>query len=293
MLHVCDSAAVRRESGESTGSQTKKPGAEPALQKPAKTQNAATQTNLRMLTASLLRQASRAHALMGSRRGMAGINLQDLAAAAALDAKQQGKRGAGGAGGAGPRLPYLAIIPRTNIELEDPTLPPRPPARRPYPVIDPLTTTGKPAEPRTLPAVLRTQFTTGTAMFARDRMHLVPVTLLGGTPARKGHNPLHLMLDRRDVERELKEAGVFARQFKFDIQADPGVTTPAQLSAVRAAELHTTATLRTVDMHPVEHACLSAVFGRFVPGKNVVIKVPIKFVNAGACVGVKKGGCAF
>jgi hypothetical protein len=101
------------------------------------------------------------------------------------------------------------MIPLTNIELEDPILPPFATHRRPYPVENALTTTGKPAEYRTIPAFLRTVFTSGAGYYARDTMGLVPITVLGGTPGRKGQNPLHLLVSRRDLELELKEAGAF------------------------------------------------------------------------------------
>ncbi len=46
-------------------------------------------------------------------------------------------------------------------------------------------------------------------------------------------------------------------------------------------------------MTSVGHSCLSAVFKRFASGRGVVVKVPVKFVNASSCVGVKKGGYAY
>ena len=105
-------------------------------------------------------------------------------------------------------LPYLAMIPRTNVELEDPTLPPGPPPKRPYPVVNPLTPAGKPAEYRTLKVYARTDFKSGAGQRSRLRLGLVPITLLGDVPGRPGHNPLNLLVDKNDLDYELKEPGV-------------------------------------------------------------------------------------
>jgi hypothetical protein len=104
-------------------------------------------------------------------------------------------------------MSYLDIIPRTDVVLEDPTLPPGPPPKSPYPALNPMTTTGKPAQYHVLPAYVRSDFKTGSGDRARRRWGMVPVSLLGDVPGRPGHNPLQLLLDKRDVDRELKAPG--------------------------------------------------------------------------------------
>ncbi len=121
------------------------------------------------------------------------------------DDKKGGK--AAGKGKTQFNLPYLAMIPRTDVVLEDPTLPPGPPPKRPYPVLDPKTPLGQTAQFHTIPVYARSDFKTGAGRRARHRLGLVPVSLLGDVPGRPGHNPLQMLMDKRDLDRELKAPG--------------------------------------------------------------------------------------
>ncbi len=139
----------------------------------------------------------------------AGAGAQQPRVKPMFDLVADDKKGGKAAGKGKPQfnLPYLAMIPRTDVVLEDPTLAPGPPPKRPYPVLDPKTPLGQPAQFHTIPVYVRSDFKTGAGRRARHRLGLIPVSLLGDVPGRPGHNPLQFLMDKRDLDRELKAPG--------------------------------------------------------------------------------------
>lgn len=171
-----------------------------------------------MLLARALRNEARLFTASRAARSFGASPVKELIEQAAASAAAEKKGARGGKQQHHdnlPILPYQAIIPRTNVKLEDPTLPAEMPRRRPYPVPNAMTTTGKPAEYIIMPAFVRTDFTSGNGLFIRDKMGMVPISVLGSVPGRPGHNPLQLVVDKRDLVRELKAPGQFDILFCF------------------------------------------------------------------------------
>lgn len=190
------------------------------------------------------------------------------------------------------RLRPQQLIPLTNFTL--PNVPKVTIVRqqRPYPLQDDMkTTTGTKPEFVTLNATLRHRYGRSATAVARQQ-GLLPLTIGGGVPGRKGQLYVEVLVDAKDIARLLKENGLYCRMIKFNLTTSPDATPEikAEQEKIIEQEKGTVALIRDVSMNTLDHSCLSIVCSRFVPGRPTKIKVPIRFVNADACVGVKRGG---
>ena len=184
-------------------------------------------------------------------------------------------------------MSLLRNINNNVRSLSDPTVPPKTIKLGVYPIKENvLDTYGKQAIFKTLDVVYRNKLDRYTLDDMKSN-NMIPITLLGATPLKKGHNYVQLWINKYQLVRELRDTGVFCRMFKFNI--DTSLAADDELEALYA-EKDTVALMRHVDTDNLHVEALSATFARFVSGRPYKVRVPIQFLNANNCPGTKNGG---
>lgn len=96
----------------------------------------------------------------------------------------------------------------------------------------------------------------------------VPGIIYGG-----GASDVRIALDRKEFTKELSKGGFFSKLVNLEIGKDNILVLP-----------------RDVQFHPVSDLVTHVDFQRVAKGAKLHVFVPVVFINADKCIGVKKGG---
>lgn len=123
------------------------------------------------------------------------------------------------------------------------------------------------AQRLTLAAESRAIAGTGTARSLR-REGKVPAIIYGG-----GGEDVKIALNTKDLNKEYGKGGFFSKLVDLQIGKENILALP-----------------RDIQLHPVSDVIIHADFQRVAKGANVHVFVPVQFINAEKCIGVKRGG---
>jgi len=119
-----------------------------------------------------------------------------------------------------------------------------------------------------IPATLRDRAGKGAARAVR-RQGLVPCVVYGG-----GKSPAMIAVDPRVIWKGLRSGHFYSVVYQINIEGG------GKESALA----------RDVQFHPVTDAPLHVDFVRVRKGSSLTVTVPVRFLNEGACPGLKAGG---
>lgn len=123
------------------------------------------------------------------------------------------------------------------------------------------------AQRLTIAAEARAIAGTGTARSLR-REGKVPAIIYGG-----GGEDVKIALNTKDLTKEYGKGGFFSKLVDLQIGKENILALP-----------------RDIQLHPVSDVIIHADFQRVAKGANVHVFVPVQFINAEKCIGVKRGG---
>ena len=96
----------------------------------------------------------------------------------------------------------------------------------------------------------------------------VPAVLYGGKT-----EPVHFSVSEKDIKREYLKGGFFGKVITLNINGNAAYGVPCDIQT-----------------HPVTDRILHADFYRVEAGSEVKVTVPVKFINADRCIGIRRGG---
>lgn len=123
------------------------------------------------------------------------------------------------------------------------------------------------AQRLTLAAESRATSGTGIARSLR-REGKVPAIIYGG-----GGEDTKIALNTKELTKEYGKGGFFSKLVDLQIGKENILALP-----------------RDIQLHPVSDVIIHADFQRVAKGANVHVFVPVQFINAEKCIGVKRGG---
>lgn len=123
------------------------------------------------------------------------------------------------------------------------------------------------AQRLTIAAESRAIAGTGTARSLR-REGKVPAIIYGG-----GGEDVKIALNTKDLTKEYGKGGFFSKLVDLQIGKENVLALP-----------------RDIQLHPVSDVIIHADFQRVAKGAKVHVFVPVQFINAEKCIGVKRGG---
>jgi large subunit ribosomal protein L25 len=119
----------------------------------------------------------------------------------------------------------------------------------------------------TFEAEQRTHFGTGGARALRNSGK-VPAVIYGSSG-----EPVHFAVAEKDLKREYFKGGFFGKVVTLVVDGQNIYGVP-----------------RDIQLHPVNDRVLHADFYRVEQGEAIKVTVPVRFINADRCVGIRRGG---